>query len=104
MPLVNASRKPGEWQTYDIIYRYRAQKFNGDELGQPARVTILHNGVLSQDNTGIKGTTEYIGPPQVKPHADKLPIILQDHGNPVSFRNIWVRELKYVYQLKDCRL
>lgn len=91
MPLVNASRRPGEWQTYDIIYR--APIFNMDELEQPARVTILHNGVLVQDNTEIKGTTEYIGPPQIKPHADKLPIILQDHDDPVSFRNIWVREL-----------
>lgn len=89
-PLVNATKAPGEWQTYDIIYR--APKFSGEELVSPARITVLHNGVLIHDNTEIQGTTEYIGPPKVVPHG-KGPLKLQDHGNPVSFRNIWVREL-----------
>lgn len=90
-PLVNATKAPGEWQTYDVIYR--APKFSGDELVTPARITVLLNGVLIQDHTEIKGTTEYVGAPKIIPHG-KGPLKLQDHGNPVSFRNIWVRELK----------
>lgn len=90
-PLVNATKAPGEWQVYDVIYR--APKFSGGELVSPARITVLLNGVLIQDNTEIQGTTEYIGAPKVVPHG-KGPLKLQDHGNPVSFRNIWVRELK----------
>lgn len=90
-PLVNATKGPGEWQTYDVIYR--APKFSGDELVSPARITVLLNGVLIHDNTEIQGTTEYIGSPKIIPHG-KGPLKLQDHGNPVSYRNIWVRELK----------
>lgn len=90
-PLVNATKGPGEWQTYDVIYR--APKFSGDKLVSPARITVLLNGVLIHDNTEIQGTTEYIGPPKIIPHG-KGPLKLQDHGNPVSYRNIWVRELK----------
>lgn len=91
MPLVNATRKPGEWQTYDIIYT--APVFDEDgNLQYPARVTVLHNGVLIQNNVPIKGSTSYTGLPEYKAHG-KAPILLQDHNNPVSFRNIWVRPL-----------
>ena len=91
-PLVNACRPPGEWQTYDIIFT--APRFYSDgRLQSQARITVLHNGVLVQNNTTLWGSTEYIGSPVYKKHADKLPLMLQDHGNPVAFRNIWVREL-----------
>jgi hypothetical protein len=90
-PLVNASRKPGEWQTYDIIWT--APRFNDDgTLAKKARVTVLHNGVLVQNNTEVEGTTEYIGKPQIKAHGPG-PIVLQDHGDLVSFKNIWIRPL-----------
>lgn len=93
-PLVNAMRKPGEWQTYDVIWT--APTFNADgSLATPARVTALHNGVLVQNNFALKGTTEYIGAPKNKPHGAS-PILLQAHGDPsppISYRNIWVREL-----------
>ena len=92
IPLVNASLKPGEWQEYDIIFT--APKFKADSsLASPARITVLHNGVLIQNNVEIKGSTEYIGQPSYKAHSDKKPLALQDHGNPTSFRNIWIREL-----------
>lgn len=92
IPLVNACRPPGEWQTYDIIYK--APKFNGQgELVSPAYVTVIQNGVLVQNHVALKGPTQYIGKPEYKAHADKLPLQLQDHSNPVSFRNIWIREL-----------
>ncbi|MBC8153164.1 MAG: DUF1080 domain-containing protein [Bacteroidetes bacterium] len=91
IPLANPSRKPGEWQTYDIVYQ--APRFGKSGLmSEPGYVTVLLNGILVQNHTAIKGTTEYIGYPKVTPHG-KGPILLQDHGNPVGFRNIWVREL-----------
>lgn len=91
IPLVNASRKPGEWQTYDVIWT--APRFNADGiLVSKARITVLHNGVLVQNNVELDGPTEYIGIPKYKAHGPG-PIILQDHGNPVSFRNIWIRPL-----------
>ena len=91
MPLVNACRKPGEWQAYDILYT--APRFNNDGiLVAPAHVTVLHNGVVVQLNTEIKGTTEYIGLPKNIAHG-KGGIKLQDHGDLVSYRNIWIREL-----------
>ncbi len=92
IPLVNAMRGPEEWQTYDIIFKAPRFDKNG-MLTSPATVTVLHNGVVVQNHYTIKGPTEYIGLPKYKAHEDKLPITLQDHGNPVSFRNIWVREL-----------
>lgn len=91
IPLVNASRPPGEWQSYDVIWK--APRFSeGGGLLAPARITVLHNGVLVQDDTVIAGTTEYRGPPSYAPHGC-APISLQDHDSEVSFRNIWVREL-----------
>lgn len=91
MPLVNAMRAPGKWQTYDIIYK--APRFNQDGIKvSPATVTVLHNGVLIQNGVEIKGTTEYIGMPKNIAHGD-APIVLQDHSNPVSYRNIWIRRL-----------
>ena len=91
-PLVNACRPPGEWQTYDIIFI--APRFYDDgRLKSQARITVIQNGVLVQNNTTIWGSTEYIGSPVYKKHSDKEPIFLQDHGNPTAFRNIWIREL-----------
>lgn len=94
IPLANACKKPGEWQTYDIIWT--APRFNTDStLKSPARITAFHNGVLVQNNVEIKGTTVYIGKPSYKAHGASS-IKLQDHGDPsepISFRNIWVREL-----------
>lgn len=94
-PMVNVSRKPGEWQSYDIIYT--APTFNPKDTVSyltPPRVTVLHNGVLIQNNVIIRGPTQYIGIPEytIRVHGPKS-LILQDHGNPVAFRNIWVREL-----------
>lgn len=92
IPLVNACRSPGEWQSYDIIFK--APEFNEDgAVSKPARVTVLHNGVLIQNHVKIKGSTVFIGSPGYEPHADRLPLSLQDHGNPVNYRNIWIREL-----------
>ncbi len=93
IPLANAARKPGEWQTYDIIFI--APRFNKDStLKSQARITVIHNGVLVQNNAAILGATQYIGIPQNTFPKEKEPIILQDHGDPVSFRNIWIRELE----------
>ena len=92
MPLVNASRRPGEWQTYDIIFM--APRFASDgSLKQPATITVFHNGVLVQNHVSLKGPTVFRGQPKYEPHATKAPIQLQDHTNLVSYRNIWLREL-----------
>jgi len=93
IPLVNACRPPGEWQTYDIIFT--APRFNNNDstLKSPARITVLQNGVLVQNNVSIFGGTRYVGIPVYTMHADKLPLLLQEHGNPVCYRNIWIREL-----------
>jgi hypothetical protein len=89
--LANPSRKPGEWQTYDIIYT--APTYNEDGLIKtPARITALLNGVLVQNNVSLLGTTEYIGIPKLQVHGADA-IMLQDHGNPTRFRNVWVRPL-----------
>jgi hypothetical protein len=91
IPLVNVTRAPGVWQSYDIIFA--APKFNEQkELLAPATVTVLHNGVLVQNHTEIQGPTEWIGHPPYQAH-DCAPLRLQDHGDLVSFRNIWVRKL-----------
>jgi hypothetical protein len=91
-PLVNACRKPGEWQTYDIIFH--APRFDADgKLEKPGTVTVLQNGVLVQDNVEIKGNTGPAGAPKYRAHPLKQSLVLQDHHNPVRFRNIWIREL-----------
>jgi hypothetical protein len=94
VPLANACKKPGEWQYYDIIWK--APRFNADgSLKTPGYVTVLHNGVLLQNNTEVKGRTKWIGQPDYVAHGAS-PIKLQAHGDPsppVSFRNIWVRPL-----------
>ena len=92
VPLVNASRPPGAWQTYDIVFT--APRFAaGGALERPATMTVLHNGVLVQNHVTLAGPTVFRGAPRYEAHADRLPIMLQDHRNPVSYRNIWVREL-----------
>jgi hypothetical protein len=94
IPLANAAAKPGEWQTYDVVWT--APTFNADgSVKTPAYVTALHNGVLVQNQVSLKGETLYIGPPVYKAHG-AAPIKLQAHGDPsepISFRNIWVRDL-----------
>ena len=91
MPLVNACRPPGEWQTYDIIYT--APRFNADGIKvSSGRITVIHNGVLIQNDVEIKGTTPYIGLPQNPAHGEG-PLFLHYHSNPVSCRNICMRKL-----------
>jgi hypothetical protein len=91
-PLANASRPPGQWQSYEIVWT--APRFDaGDKLLSPARVTVFHNGVLVQNNVELVGPTTWLTRPPYTAHPEKLPISLQDHGNPVRFRNLWVREL-----------
>jgi hypothetical protein len=92
-PLVNASRPPGQWQTYDIVFH--GPRFDRDgKLLRPARETVFHNGVLVQDNVELSGPTAHGERPPYKAHAEKLPLALQDHSHPVRYRNIWIRELK----------
>ena len=91
-PLVNASRKPGEWQTYDVIYH--APRFDEDgKLKKAGTFTVFHNGVLTQDHVEILGNTGHGEAPRDQKHPEKQPLALQDHGNPVRVRNIWIREL-----------
>src|SRR5277367_6803018 len=91
-PLVNAARPPGQWQWYDIVFH--GPRFDAaGTLLHPARVTVFHNGVLVQDNVEPSGPTENGKRPPYKAHPEKLPLGLQDHGDPVRFRNIWIREL-----------
>ena len=93
VPLVNACRKPGEWQSYDVIFH--RPLFADGKIMRRATFTVLHNGVLVHDNVALEGGTDWRGPHAVagyEAHDDRLPLALQDHGNPVRFRNIWVRE------------
>ncbi len=92
IPLVNASRPPGEWQSYDIVFMAPIFRDDGT-LSQPATFTVLHNGVLIQNHVTVEGPTVFIGEPEYEAHNAKLPLMLQDHTNPVSYRNIWIREL-----------
>ncbi len=91
-PLVNACRKRGEWQTYDIIWR--APRFDAaGKLLKPAYVTLLQNGVLVQDHFELLGRSNYRKPPYYEAHPAKLPLRIQFHGHPVHYRNIWIREI-----------
>jgi len=90
-PLVNVSRKPAQWQSFDILFT--APRFEDKQLVSPGRVTVFQNGVVVQYNTEILGPTKHNKCLPYSPHADKLPIVLQNHGEPNRFRNIWVREL-----------
>jgi hypothetical protein len=90
-PLVNACRKPGEWQTYDIIFV--APRFKDGKLDTPAYVTVFLNGILVQHSTPLIGETAHRQVGTYTPHGPKGPITLQDHGDPVRFRNIWIREV-----------
>ena len=91
-PMVNASRKPGEWQTYDVVFE--APKFAADgKVEKPAIMTVLHNGVLVQNHFHLTGHTFYDRPAAYTKHPEKLPLSLQFHGNPIRFRNIWVRTI-----------
>jgi hypothetical protein len=90
-PMVNACRGPGQWQSYDIIFRRPVFKKN--KAVRPATITVLHNGVLVQDHWVIQGNTAHKRRAKYAAHEDKLPLSLQDHGNPIRYRNIWIREL-----------
>jgi hypothetical protein len=91
-PLVNAALPPGKWQAYDIVFH--GPRFDKDgKLLQPARVTMLHNGVLTQDNVELTGPTRNKQRPPYQVTPEKLPLKLQEHGNPVRYRNIWIRNL-----------
>ena len=90
-PLVNVSRGPGQWQSYDIIFRQ--PRFQDGNLVREGYLTVLHNGALVQDHWVLEGPTGHKRRTELKAHAEKAPIKIQDHGNPVRFRNIWIREL-----------
>lgn len=106
-PRVNASRPPGEWQTYDIVWTPPCFADDGSVLSPP-RVTAFHNGVLIHQNAELFAETAWLDRPPLQPHPRKLPIALQDHGNPVRYRNIWVRTLgapdRREFQLADALL
>jgi len=91
-PLVNASRGPGQWQSYDIIF-HRPKFAKSGKVVRKGRITVLHNGVVVQDNVQILGPTKHKVRTKYVPHEDRLPIRLQDHGDPVRYRNIWLVEL-----------
>jgi hypothetical protein len=92
IPAVNASTPPGTWQSYDIVFT--APRFEEDgSLASPARMTVFHNGVLLHHNVALEGSTTYRGEPSYEAHPPEAPLLLQDHGQPVQFRNIWVREI-----------
>lgn len=92
-PMVNACRKPGEWQSYDIIFT--SPRFAGDgKVLKPGYVTVTQNGVVVQNHFELQGNTYFDRPAAYEKHPEKQPIRLQNHGNPVKYRNIWVREIK----------
>jgi hypothetical protein len=99
-PMVNACRKPGEWQTYDVIWTAPKFSQDGTSLVKPATMTALQNGVVIQNHYELQGGTFWHQPPHYTAHPEKGPIHLQFHGNPVRFRNIWVRELKPIVGTK----
>lgn len=90
-PLVNPARQPGEWQTYDIVFE--APRFEGDKLVKPGYFTVFFNGVLVHNHAAIMGGTRHREVARYAPHPAEAPLLLQDHGNPVRYRNIWVRRL-----------
>ena len=92
-PLVNASRPPGVWQSYDIVFHGPRFDSSG-RLTKPATVTLMHNAVLVQDNVTLSGPVGHYARPPYEAHPEKMPLGLQDHDHPVRFRNIWVREVK----------
>jgi hypothetical protein len=92
-PLVNACRPPGEWQSYDIVFHRPHFDVQG-KVTEPARMTVFHNGILVQDNVELTGPTAHKMRPPYTAHPDRLPLSLQDHGNPVRYRNVWIRELE----------
>ncbi len=90
-PTVNACRGPGEWQTYNVVFT--APRFNEDgSLASPAYITVFHNGILIHNHFELAGGTYWERPPGYSAHEDRLPLSIQDHGNPMQFRNIWIRE------------
>lgn len=91
-PQVNASRPPGAWQSYDVLFHAPRFAANG-RVRTPARMTVFHNGVLVQNDVALRGATTYQGQPKYETHATRLPLVLQDHGDRVAFRNIWIREI-----------
>ncbi len=91
-PLVNASRPPGQWQVFDVLFT--APRFEGEKLQAPGYMTVLHNGVAVQNHAAILGPTAHRALLQYKPHGPQGPLMLQAHGNPVRFRNIWIRPLR----------
>ena len=92
-PMANAMRKPGEWNTYDIFWTAPRFAVNGD-VATPAYVTVVHNGVLVQNHFELMGPSSFVEAPHYTVHEPTGPVSLQDHGNPVRFRNIWVRDIK----------
>jgi hypothetical protein len=99
-PMVNAMRKPGEWNTYDIFWTGPRFKDDG-ALESPAYITAIHNGVMILNHFQLLGDTPFNRPPQYNAHPPKGPITLQDHGNPVRFRNIWVREITPAHGVQE---
>jgi hypothetical protein len=91
-PLVSAPRAPGEWQTYDIVFE--APKFEGDTVVKPAFMTVFWNGVLAHNRQELKGSTSHRNAAKYAPHAAEMPLTLQDHSNPVRYRNVWIRRLR----------
>jgi hypothetical protein len=89
---VNACRKPGEWQSYDIVFR--APRFEGEKLVSPGTATVFHNGIVVQNATPFIGGTVHRELAKYTPHPAEAPLELQDHGNPVRYRNLWIRRLK----------